>query len=335
MDASREPLRLGRIVATLVVAMFLIEALSQLVVYRFSGDWFRSLSPYVWSSYGLVRNNPTYTSPGFDISPQGFRNVEEFSRAKPSRTFRVILLGGSVLYSGLAPNAYVESEGRVGSDATVAQYLKAKMESDPEFANLTVEVLNAAVNFNRMKEVSVAYLADYARWDPDLVIVFGSANNFGVMPLKGQVYAGDYTNQGAHVWQREFDRIVNGDSFSALVERVLRWASGHSAGIALGKKVLARLIDRVLALSQQYALPGQHTRTDAPGYADRAEVDYYVRDYLSYADAMIATARRMDQEIAFFWEYYLLDVDLIKPLSDDERRIVERIRVSVTMPTRR
>ena len=52
----------------------------------------------------------------------------------------------------------------------------------------------------------------------------------------------------------------------------------------------------------------------------------YFAAYASYADAMVAAARRHGQDIAFFWEYWLGDMGDIKPLSDREGWLYAQVR---------
>src|SRR5689334_5267680 len=125
-------LRWGRVIAAVLIGFFIAEFGAQVVIYAYAGKPFRSLSLYLWSPYGLVRNNPNLTSPAFVINHQGFRATREYTRQKPPNTFRVILLGGSVLYSGIVPNvARLTQYGRVSSDQTIASYLEAQLRQDP------------------------------------------------------------------------------------------------------------------------------------------------------------------------------------------------------------
>ena len=131
---------------------------------------------------------------------------------------RVILLGGSVLYSGLA-GARLAQYGRVSSADTIAPYLEAMLAADPRFAGRKVEVINTAVNFNRIVEIASAYLEEYLYWQPDLVVVFGSINNFYWYRHAGDVAAGHTALQLRHPFRLEFERQVNEHSLAAFIER--------------------------------------------------------------------------------------------------------------------
>jgi hypothetical protein len=323
-EASAErPIRWGRIFGLLIISLLVVELASQVYVYFWAGERFRSFHKQVWSPYGLVRNNPDLTLPGFRHNRNGFRNVRDFTRAKPKNTLRVMMLGGSTLYSGIA-STHVRGAERVDSDATVAQFLESELLNDPELAGLNVEVINAAVNFNRIVEVSSGYLAEYAHWGPDVVIVFGSANNFNVsMPERGEVYRREYGVQPDHAWKSEFDRAANRRTFLALSEHALLFAEENLAGVALAKKGLTSLIDDAFALSRRWSFAGK--RQSANTYAGREECDLYIKEYLGYADALVAAARRHDQEVAFFWEYFLRHLGGIRPFSDREQEVYDRI----------
>ena len=61
-------------------------------------------------------------------------------------------------------------------------------------------------------------------------------------------------------------------------------------------------------------------RTDESRFPSAAEErQAYVQLYASYADAMVAAARRAKQGIVFVWEPGLAPMEGVKPLSDEER----------------
>ena len=320
--------RWGRVVAALAVLALVAELASQALIYAYAGKPFQSLSTYRWSAYGLVRNNPALTSPGFEIERNGFRSVKAFSRAKAPGALRVILLGGSVLYSGLA-GARLEEYGRVSSAQTIAPYLEAMLAADPRFAGRTVEVINAAVNFNRIVEIASAYLEEYLHWQPDLVVVFGSVNNFYWYRRAGDLAAGHTALQMKHPFRLEFERQVNEHSLAAFIERAWRTGAEHSAALALASKASVALADRLVQVALRLAAPV----TARPGAAEAGpetagESRAYFQIYASYADAMVAAARRAGQDIAFVWEPALGNLDGLKPLSAGERSLLKSIESS-------
>src|SRR5204862_2439413 len=138
------------------------------------------------------------------------------------------MLGGSTLYSGIT-STHISGAERVDSDATIAQFLEQELRQDPALSGLNVEVINAAVNFNRIVEVSGGYLAEYVHWQPDVVIVFGSANNFRFAPRRGEIRAHRFGIQEPHPWALEFERQANETSLAALLERAMRTAANGSA----------------------------------------------------------------------------------------------------------
>lgn len=317
-------MRWGRVFAALAVVALAAELVSQALIFAYAGKPFQSLSPYRWSAYGLVRNNPELTSPGFEIEKNGFRSVKAFSKAKPPGTLRVILLGGSVLYSGLA-GARLEQYGRVSSAQTIAPYLEAMLAADPRFAGRTVEVINAAVNFNRIVEIASAYLEEYLYWQPDLVVVFGSVNNFYWYRRTGDLAAGNTALQLRHPFRLEFERQVNEHSLAAFIERAWRTGAEHSATLALASKASVALADRLVQFAQRLAAPVTRPDSAEPGPETAEESRAYFQIYASYADAMVAAARRAKQDIAFVWEPALGNLDGLKPLSADERKLLRSI----------
>lgn len=316
-------IRWGRIICVMLALLSIAEGAARLYVWFWAGKEYRSTALYRWSPYGLVRNNPDVTSPTFQIDKSGFRNIEEFDRLKPPDTYRVILLGGSVLYAGLA-SVFLQEEGRVGSDATIAQYLQRILAADPALERMRVEVINAAVNYNRIVETSAAYLAEYAYWDPDLVIVFGSANNFLGLPTADEIRQKTHNVQGDHPWKKEFERQVNQRNLVALAENALLTASDHLASMAMLRKLLGKLLDSAIAVA------GRHSMQPPPRgdyrLATIEDEERYFNDYAAYADAMVAAARRHGQDIAFFWEHWLGDLGDVKPLSEREQWLHAQVR---------
>jgi hypothetical protein len=322
-DAQAQTIRWGRIFGLLVVSLLVVELACQVFVYFWTGERFRSFHKQTWSPYGLVRNNPDLTLPGFHHNRNGFRNLKDFTQQKPAHTLRVLMLGGSTLYSGIS-STHIEGAERVDSDATAAQFLEGELRRDPALEGLNIEVINAAVNFNRIVEISGGYIAEYAHWQPDVVIVFGSANNFNVsMPEAGEVYRREYGIQPEHEWKREFERAANRKTFLATAEHVLLFVEDNLASVALAKKGLTSAIDDAFALSQRRSLLKQEKKPRT--YADRAECDLYINEYLGYADAIVATARRNEQDVAFFWEYFLRHLGDVRPFSDKERAVYNKI----------
>jgi hypothetical protein len=320
-DTGQNAIRWSRVVAAMLAVLFVLEITSQTVVWAFAGKPFHSLSLYRWSAYGLVRNNPDLTSPAFVINRNGFRATRDYEKEKPPGVFRVMLLGGSVLYSGLVPAvARLSHYGRVRSDQTIAPYLEQRIRQDPAFEGIKVEVINAAVNFNRIIEVSAAYLAEYLHWQPDFVIVFGSVNNFGPTRYHGDLAAGRTSLQQRHNWDPEFQRLVNDHGVASTIERVWRDGAEHSAALALAYKFALIVSDKIVGVSGQFSI-GNHFAAEPKGSETASELEAYFRMYASYADAMIAAAHRMGHGMAFAWEPELGDLAGIKPLSTEEQTI--------------
>jgi hypothetical protein len=95
------------------------------------------------------------------------------------------------------------------------------------------------------------------------------------------------------------------------------------ASVALAKKGLTSAIDDAFALSQSRSFA---KKPDAPRtYAEREECDLYVNEYLGYADALVASAKRNNQDVAFFWEYFLRHLGGIRPFSEREQAVYDKI----------
>ncbi|HIL80594.1 MAG TPA: hypothetical protein EYG54_04935 [Myxococcales bacterium] len=307
--------------AILLALCLLTEAAVRVGLASWAGESFQSLSFYRWSPYGLVRNNPSLTSPAFKISANGFRAITEYESAKPEHTFRVLLMGGSVLYSGLGGPARLSNYGRVSSAETIAPFLQEKLEGDPAFADFRIEVINTSLNFNRIVEVSSSYLEEYVHWSPDFVVVFGSINNFKHVRYRGDFEGHKTILQTPHVWRAEFERLVNDTSLSAWLERGWRGAGEHSAALAVASKGLVKLANKLVGPSQRALAPP--SSATPPELESAEESNRYFDLYAFYADAMIAAAQRLEHGIAFVWEPLLADLIGVKALSEEEARIAK------------
>lgn len=308
--------RFGRILAALMLIFLLAELGAQIFTYAWSGHRYVSFSPYRWFPYGLVRNNPQLTSPSFHINANGFRNIRSFTIDRPPRTLRVIMLGGSVLYSGLG-RYIIPGTKRVKSTETIAQYLYALLKQDKAFQGLRIEVINAAVNFNRINETSTSYLAEYIHWKPDVIMFFGSSNNFGDHPFRSQVYKRQYGIQPKHAWHNEFDRQANRHSFSTWLEHGSLTLQRYTALAGLLNKGMDWFIDTSFILSKQHAFvkkPPPKTPL-----ADHVEVNAYFNEYTGHVAAVAAAAQHNKQHLVFFWEYYISSLKGLKPFSPKEK----------------
>ena len=324
MKNEQPKLRWRRIIGILILLVAAGEGISQALIYKWAGTPYRTLSLYRFSPYGLARNNPDTTSPGFQINPNGFRNVGTYSRQKPENTLRVLMLGGSTLYS-VSGETVPEGEGRVDSSSTIAQYLEQILEADPALGSLDVEVINAAVNFNRIVEVSVGYVTEWAYWDSDVVVVMGSANNF-TFPPRGEIEARRFMIQAPHPWAMEFERRVNRHDFYSFVEKSVLTLEHYFASAALAKKLSEKIIQVAFTESADVSRRfGFTATTSSQPLADFEEYDLYIDEYLNYADAMVSVAKRRGQRMGFFWEYFLAHLGGLKPLSPYENSVYQTL----------
>ncbi len=322
-----EPIRWRRIFAILVVLVCVVELVSQAFTFLWAEHRYDSFSKYRWSPYGLVRNNPALTMPGYTINENGFRDLADYSEVKPPNTIRILMVGGSVLYSPLA-GKMVSGVERVDSSSTIAQFLQQEMSSDPAFSGVRVEVLNAAVNFSRIQEVSAGYIYEYSNWDPDLVIVFGSGNNFGNYSPKGAVERRAFGFQTPHPWRLEFERVANEHTFASFLGHSLAHVESELSSVAWAHKLGSALIDKLFDFSAKHDFSRRPVPSSEPSTLE--EYDRYIAEYLGYADAMIAVARRRAQPIAFFWEYYLAHLKGVKTFSAGEEELFARLRTKRT-----
>jgi hypothetical protein len=298
----------SHVIRGLAIFLFVIvwcELILQIGIFYWSGKNFSSFQPYVWSPYGLVRNNPKFTSPAFQINSNGFREIREYMQEKPPNTVRVMLLGGSVLYAGLG-GIPIPGITRVSSAHTISQYLTRELQNAPSCKGKNIEVINAAVNFNRISEIVPAYLNDYINWDADLVIVGSSLNNFagGVTPSSKLL--------GLHIWEAEFQRLVNDSGMASSIEVMTRRLSDNLASAGVARKFVTKMSSFI---EPKGTLPPNQSVEETS--TDRLNKKNLER-FSSYASAMLAAANFRNQKISFFWEHDLWNSVSFKPFSKDE-----------------
>jgi hypothetical protein len=148
-------------------------------------------------------------------------------------------------------------------------------------------------------------------------------------PHKGEVYAREWNIQGPHPWVADFQRIANDRTPAALVERGVTTAEAFLASVGVLRKGLSYTVDNAILSAEARAGALGIRAAPAVGVFEPApfeEYDTYIEEYLGYADAMIAVARRHHQEIAFFWEYLLGNLGGMKPMGPVEQRLYEQNR---------
>lgn len=323
-DVTTAPVRWGRILGVLLVLGVVLELVSQVFVYFWVGRPFDSFAKYRFSPYGLVRNNPRLTLPGFEHSANGFRNRAVFQREKPPGTLRVLILGGSVAYSGLATEMLQDAE-RPDAEGLINRYLEDELRGDPALHGLRIEVINASVPFNRAFEMASAYLAEYAAWDADVVIVMGSGNNFvGPPPPAVSMTDRTYGMEAEHPWSWDFERLANQRSLLVLAEQGILVAEDGLASVALLRKFSSKLADMLVRLRNGFE--PRDPSVQAPRLATFAEYDHYVDRVIGVMEAMTAIAQHDDQEIVFFWEYFLRHLRGIRSYSPAELRLLARLK---------
>ncbi len=328
------PIRVVRIACCIVVFLGLMELYSQIYFYHWAGRQYKSVRVNKWSPYGLVRNNPRLTSPGFVINSQGFREKSEFDKVKPDNTIRVMILGASVMYSGLG-GWFPPDTQRVKPDETISEYLRQLLNDDPELAGVNIEVINAAVNFNRANEIACGYLDEYQFWDPDIVVIGASANTFPIEPpTLASLAAKSHNIQGWHPWRFEFERQVNDYGVLPLFERAYSTIEESSAAAALTRKFATKANDSLSSLTQRISSKYKQrfdslapkaaqpaTPDDSARLATPEEYDTYIRDALGFFKAIQVCAQAKQQRLYFFWEYYLVQLKGLKPFTDAEERL--------------
>ena len=326
-------LRWPRMLAVCVLVLGIFELSTRVAVRAWAGRPYTTLENYTWSPYGLVRNNPGLTHPSYLIDGSGFRDTRDYTMRKPPNTLRIILLGGSVLYSGVGGTPHPRQRS-VGSDSTISQMLHDEIVRDPAFQDVNVEVINAAVNFDRLTEIGAAYIGEYINWNADVVIVGGTLNSFGVPPRPGDLEQLRDNMEAWHPWRIDFERRANGRGFWSLVERGELTAASYSAAVGVTDKLVSRSLDVATSVTRSARVaPAAAAPSPARGEPylpnDWAKQNRLV---MAICDAMLAAGRRRQQELFFFWEHSLSHLDALKPMGREERWVFEHNRRAADAP---
>lgn len=311
--------RWSRVLLAVVLLVGALEVTCRLVVRQVFGAPFRSFDAYSFSGYGLYRQNADYTHPQFVHNSAGFRNRREFSVDKPPGTFRVMCIGASVLYSGSAPT-HAGTSLRVATDETITAYLEPLLGDLPELDGLEVEVINAAVNRHYLRQTISYYIAELAPYDPDLVLVFGTHNDSARVEQADAVSTLFYDRAAPTPEEARLETLANEASLAALAEKTVRVSVNSSALAATTYRVLDRLLKRISISIDAFRRPGPPLLNEL---ASPAEMERNLRYYLAGLEALLTYIEVQGARPVVFWEYLLMVVEDVKPLSPHERRLLD------------
>src|SRR6185436_1941621 len=104
-----------------------------------------------------------------------------------------------------------------------------------------VELINASVNRMNMRMLIPYYIAELARYRPDVVIVFGTYNDAYWVDHEGGADRYHYRPEAPTPEEERVELLLNGTSVRAAAEKIVRVAVNRSA-LAAGAY---RLLDRV------------------------------------------------------------------------------------------
>ncbi len=107
------------------------------------------------------------------INGQGFRRESEVTKAKPTNTFRVFLMGGSAAHgiSSAPPYPLVH----IYMNETVDFYLEQKLKA--KYPGKKIEIINAAVTGYQVFQHTAYLLSELLNYEPDLVVFLDGAND--------------------------------------------------------------------------------------------------------------------------------------------------------------
>ena len=324
MADARDPIRWSRIVLVLLLLFGAMEGVCRVGIQRWLGRPFASFDAYAFSGYGVYRQNPRYTHPEFVHNSVGFRNEQEFAIEKPPGTFRVMAIGASVLYSGSA-STHLGTSPRVRTSETITAYLEPHLRQMQELAGFEIEVINASVNRQDIRETIPYYIAELSRYDPDVVLVFGTHNDTAYLDYRGAARTLFYDRERPTAEEARLELLANASTFRALAEKALRVAVDRSALAA----VVYRGIDRALLFVNLQRTGGRlEARYGDLEPASAEEIEETLQVYLAALDALVSYIHVRGAEPAVFWEYMLLQLEGVKPFSPYERNLVEWLKRS-------
>ena len=116
---------------------------------------------------------------------------------------------------------------------------------------------------------------------------------------------------------------ANRRGFWNLVEHAELFLESGLASVAGARKGTEKALEVAFALAEARRLGAR--RQPAAVRGDDSELDAYFREYGALADALMAAARGIGAEVAFFWEYHLEELQGLKPLSAGEAELWRRI----------
>ena len=324
-------IRWSRVLCAVLLVFAVGEVSSRVAIRLLVGEPFRSFDGYIFSGYGVFRQNPHYTHPSFVHNSVGFRNHEEFSVEKPERTLRVMGIGASVLYAGSAavPGGVAD---RVQTDETITAYLGEVLRAMPELAPYDVEVINAGTNRHNLRNVIPYYAAELARYRPDIVLIFGTNNDARKLEHSGARDALFYDPNQPTGEEALLQRLANEATFAALGEKVVRVAVNRSAFAAVAYRIADWVLRRV-NIAMARAMP-RGAPSSGAAIASPEEHRDNLRPYLADLVALATLVQMHGAQTWVFWEYLLTTVEGIKPLSDYERMVVRYVRSSTDVPAR-
>lgn len=315
------PLRWSRVALVLLLGLVALELACRLAIAALVGRPFESFDAYTFSGYGVYRQNPRYTHREFVHNSAGFRNLREFSVEKPPGTLRIMGIGASVLYSGSAISHRGFSR-RIPTDETITAYLERDLADSPALAGADLEVINTAVNRQDVRQTLAYYTAELARYDPDVVLVFGTHNDSSYLELEDgrdqMFYRPDQpTDEEARV-----ELLLNESSGRALAEKAVRVAANRSALAATA----FRVVDRVLSRAGRAAQGGRRSAAAELELASAEEMERALDTYLAFLGSLVGFIQQTGARPVVFWEYLLLELEGIKPFTDYERDLAEFLR---------
>ncbi len=322
-------IRWSRVLCAILLIFALGEMSSRVAIRVLLGEPFRSFDAYVFSGYGVFRQNPRYTHPSFAHNSAGFRNREEFNVEKPERTLRVMGIGASVLYAGSAgvPGGTAK---RVQTDETITAYLGEILRAMPELAPYNVEVINAGTNRHYLRNVIPYYAAELARYRPDIVVIFGTNNDARKLEHSGARDALFYDPNQPTGEEAMLERLANEATFAALGEKFVRVLVNRSALAAVVYRISDWVLQRV-NIAMASAMPRGESGNASP-LASPEESRDNRRAYLADLVSLATLVQMHGAQTWVFWEYLLTTVEGIKPLSEYERMVVRYVRSSRDIP---
>jgi hypothetical protein len=254
----------------------------------------------------FYRVNPEYRSRNVRVNSAGFRNDEEITEEKPPNVYRIVLLGGSLVWgedSSLFPDVSIDNRETIAAHLEhVLNERAAKAQAARRF-----QVVNAGVVGYRLYQELIYFDQRIAAFHPDMLIAIDGHNDLDALDLGLPPYT--HRNEGG------YERALNHPTLFDLAMQIEHYFEDKSLFV---RKVGARLSEGVNESRREQESTERAVR-------DVSDVAFarWLADYCSTVRRLNASAQIADARALFVVQPEAL-AERTKLLTPVEKKVVER-----------